>query len=443
MRSSADRPLPMLRVALARAGSEAFLERLRLRVEELAQDLGLPGVPDVFVCEVPEGSPPRLHLDGRPLRIPQSLARRQGDPAAQDVELAERVSAAVLSARWHLLEPHLPLPLAPLRAACELGLDLEDLRALAPFARDPVECAWRACERSPARFELLLPPETFEEGLALDRLATDGAERFGLAVPPSTVELDRGLDGSQLRLRLRRVRLPARTLGDDEPAAGVEMAALRALGEDASQLVDAEAVAELLLDPDDVPLDALHPVLASRESGLPAIAQALRRLYADGLTGARPVVLRQALLRDTCEPVDTRPGHWPVALPGARWAAREAWRDDGLAARLRAALVGPALRRDAVGGFRSVWTLAPGAAQAAGRLADADLDRLAARATPCARAGGVLLTTTGDARPVRAALARDLPTLLVCDESEWPRELKPAFRGTIDLPATATPRGTS
>lgn len=61
------------------------------------------------------------------------------------------------------------------------------------------------------------------------------------------------------------------------------------------------------------------------------------------------------------------------------------------------------------------------------------LDRLAGLALPCARANGVLLAPIGQARAVRDALAHDLPPLLVCDENEWPRELKPALRGSIDL----------
>jgi len=411
--------------------SEPFETRLAQRMAELATDLRLPEIPQlVFGAEGP------LRLGELALRVPLSLVRQRfgprADPAADPLDLAERVSAAACSARWQWLAHCLHRPTEVLRAASALGLDLDDLRSLAPFTADSVACAWEAGERAPASIEVLLPPEDVDS-VNPAGVAQAAADVLSLPVPDPRLSVEVELAPLELRLRIRRLRLPLRRRLPDERGARLTQGIVRALQQDAAMLVDAHGLAAIVLDPDDASPEALQRLLQSPGAELPVLARALARCYGDGLVLAHPALLRQALLNDAWAVDDPSPECHGVALPGVAAVARESLRVDAWSARLRAALIGPALAAAGLDVPRAVWTLSPRAAEAARRGAPADLDRLAGLALPCARANGVLLAPIGQARAVRDALAHDLPPLLVCDENEWPRELKPALRGSIDL----------
>lgn len=412
--------------------SEPFEARLTRRLAELAADLRLPENPQVVFDA--EGS---LRLGELALRVPLSLVRQRiaprADPAADPLDLAERVGAAACSARWQWLAHCLPRPTEPLHAASALGLDLDDLRSLAPVAADPVACGWEAGERAPASIEVLLPPEDVDH-VNPTGVAQAAADAISLPVPDPLLSVEAGLAPLELRLRIRRLRLPLRLRLPDERGARLTQGIVRALQQDAAMLVDAQGLASLVLDPDEASPEALQLLLQSPGSELPLIARAMARCYGDGLVLAHPALLRHAVLADAWAVDDPAPGRYGVALPGVAAVARPSLRFDAWSARLRAALIGPALAAAGLDVPRAVWTLSPRAADAARSGQPADLDRLARLALPCARANGVLLAPIGEARAVRDALARDLPTLLVCDENEWPRELKPALRGSIDLP---------
>lgn len=412
--------------------SDPFEDRLALRLAELAADLRLPELPQPAF--VPEDA---LRLGERMLRVPLSLARpragARGNTAADPVDLAERVSAAACSARWGWLAPCLSRPTPALRAASDAGLDLEDLRSLQPLADDPAACGWAVGEQVPASVAVLLPPEDLDHADPA-QVATTAAELLGLPVAPPLLEADVQLAALTLRLRIRRLRLPPRLRQPDERGPRLTAAIVQALQRDAAMLVDAQALAALMLDADDAPPALLQRMLLSPGADLALIAQALARCCGDGLRITHPALLRHALLDETWAVDDPAPGRYGVALPGVVPVARASLRTDAWAARLRAALIGPTLAAAGLEFSRAVWTLSPSAAQAARRSQPADLDRLARLALPCARADGVLLAPNGEAMAVRQALRHDLPTLLVCEEQEWPRELKPALRGTIDHP---------
>ncbi len=412
--------------------SEAFEARLALRLAELAADLRLPETPPVaFVAEE------SLRLGDLALRIPLSLARQGGatrtSTTPDPLDLAERVSSAACSARWRWLAPCLRRPTEALRAASGIGLDLDDLRSLDAFATDPVGCGWEASERAPASIQVLLPPEDVDEvNSAL--VAQAAADSLGLPVPDPLLSAEPGLEPLEIRLRIRRLRLPLRLRLAEERGARLAQAIVRAIQQDAAMLVDAQGLAPLVLDPDGASPATLQRLLQSPGADLPLLARGLAQCYDDGLVLMHPAWLRQVLLAEAWVVDDPSPGRHSVSLPGVTAVPRPSLRLDEWSARLRAALIGPVIAVAGLDTPRAVWTLSQRAADAARHGRPADLDRLARLSLPCARANGVLLAPIGQARAVRNALAQDLPTLLVCDENEWPRELKPALRGSIDLP---------
>jgi hypothetical protein len=416
--------LPELRLHPPAQEPDAFLDRVRFRLAELADDLKLPVSPRVIVA-TEDASGTLVHLGDQPIRVPYNLTRNvPPDPLQNANDHAERVAAAVIRARWRLLSPHLGKAAATLFDAAALGLDLEDLRALQPLVRNPERLGWAAAARCPSRCELLISSVAPASGkVNWPEISRAAAQAAGIPVPQIRVVTDPGLEPHQFRLRLRRVRLPVERWQD---AAIRAREVERAIVCYAAALLDAEAVAWLLLDSVDVALELTRRLL--QEYGAPAVAAVLRELLDDGITIPHPAVLRRVQIAALADP--GAPGARALALPGTLILPPGGAAAATLAERFRAALVGPALLRRAgwSEGKLSVWVLPAEVAAAI------DPDALALAALSCARADAVLLAPDGLARHVRRLIADALPTLLVVEPREWPATLGMRHRGTLALP---------
>jgi hypothetical protein len=406
------------------------------RLHELVQDLRLDPAP---VLSWTEAASPSLTIDEGAVRLPRRLARFPREEPEEEV--GERVAKALFRARWRLLAPALEArerePDTSLAALADLGLDLDDLTALAGAEAaldEQARYAWMAAERSPARLELLLPPspwpplDTFRDAITLAR------EMCGLPLPEPELARDNGLRRGQARLRVRAVRTPV--IGDSadgETATELDAYVLvRLMVRYAAMLLDPVMITKALLRADPGTIAMLPEML--RKANGPQLAAALRPLLEAGfgLPNA-PALVQAVLAAPTVAETDGR----RLALPGTVVVGGADFSRNALAARLRASIVPGALLRRAGGLGRtlSIWYLSR---EQADRLPIDDAperacDTLAPLALPATRAEAVLLVPDGLGTRVWQVLRDELPELAVAEFAEWPDGLVQRPRGAIEV----------
>jgi hypothetical protein len=407
------------------------------RFHELVGDLRLDPAPEVSWTDAAN---PSLTINGNAMRLPRRLARLPREEPAE--EIGERIATALFRTRWSLLAPALqsrePQPdssLVALAELAELGLDLDDLTAVARAAASggPASYAWMAAERRPAQIELLLPPSSAWPAPDTLRTATDFAREIsGLPLPEPELARDYGLTRGRARLRVRAVRTPViGEVANGETATELDPLDLAGLiGRYAAMLVDPEMITRVLLcaDPGTV---ALLPEML-RKADAPRLATAVRPLLEGGFgLPDAPALIQAVLAASRVAEADGR----RLALSGTVVVGGVDLARDALAARLRASIVPGALLRRAggLGRVLSCWYLSR---EQADRLPlddapESACDVLAPLALPAARAEAVLLVPDGLGTRIWHVLRDELPSISVVEVAEWPAGLEQRPRGAI------------
>ena len=373
------------------------------------------------------------------MRLPRRLARLPREES--DREVGTRLATALFRARWRLLAPALKTrnrePDASLAALAELGLDLDDLVALADVAPGPDPQAtrvWITAERRPAQLELLLPASTRLPRDTFRDASNFAREISGVPLPEPELVRDYGLRNGEARLRVRAVRTPVFRSNTDG-GAEVELDALglaRLIVRYTAMLLDPVMITKVLLRADSGTVAMLPGML--RKANAPRLAAALRPLLEGGFgLPDAPALVQAVLTTPTVAEGDGR----RLALPGTVIVGESDFGRDTLAARLRATIVPGALLRRAGGLGRtlSIWYLSR---EQADRLPIDDAperacDALAPLALPAARAGAVLLVPNGLGTRIWQILRDELPDLTVVELAEWPDGLGQRPRGEIAI----------